>query len=468
MKFINPEAFKYYRQAKTLIEMDGMEGPALMTIRNSLESLIKYHCKMCSIEYDTRESDLSMMIDRLYDSGLITNSTRDLMHHIRQLCNKGAHVDEHVSATDAIDAYNYMGEILRTVSEGFSEDSVRSVSAANNCPMEFPDYYSQNRRYYGKWEHCYTRRSLLVIQEYVELERRANGGDVAACLDIASGFLPKNQEIQWNESKLINMPDHIHRGQHYNQAEAYDARYYYWVMNAVLAAGMSLGTTDFPKKYIATAIWEADLMWFNFITRPKYNFFVSGVTEYYDPNIRQYCYLPEYADQYRMAAEMFGCDPEELIRGFLNYGFYRNVRDIRRAVFEGLYETNIVAPIHNEAARNPLFKLRFIEYCGMAYYNHILKSQPEELHCLSPEDAGAINQDYEMLKDAAPGILSGAAMVRAGDTVTWEMLKPYTAGAFCSKYYQMARNYAEISVRQNGIGVAKSVLESVKKTMRRR
>ena len=65
-------------------------------------------------------------------------------------------------------------------------------------------------------------------------------------------------------------------------------RYYYWIMNAVMSAGMRIEEKDFPMKYIATAIWEADLLWFNFLVKPEYNFFISGVTEYYDQASRQY------------------------------------------------------------------------------------------------------------------------------------------------------------------------------------
>ena len=463
MKNINPEAIRYYRQAKELLSMNGMEGPVLMTIRNALESLVKYLCKMCAIDSDTRETELSVMIDSLHNSGLITDGTKSLMHKTRQLCNKGAHVDEHISASDAADAYNYMGEVLNAVSAGFSEESVSAANEANNVPMEYPDYYSQNRRYYGKWANCYTRQSLLMIPEYVQLERKAVAGDVAACLDIANGFLARNQEILWNQSHLINMPDYVHRGKTYNQAEAYDMRYYYWIMNAVMSAGMRIEEKDFPMKYIATAIWEADLLWFNFLVKPEYNFFISGVTEYYDQASRQYQHIPEYSDQYILAASMFGCDSEELKQNMNCYGLFTNVCKIRRKVFEDLEECRIVAPVFEEATRNPQFKLRFIEYCCKAYINQLLKCDPEELHVLSPENAEEINHDYMMLRAAVPGCIPDSLHVRAGEVITWEMLRPYTAGAFCSKYYYAALNYAEVCTRReksrsvNGQGVLSGV-----------
>ena len=468
MKNINPEAYKYYTQAKELLGMNGMEGPALMTIRNSLESLIKYLCKMCAIDNDTRETDLSIMIDRLHNSGLITDGTRSLMHKTRQLCNKGAHVDEHISAADAADAYNYMGEVLTAVSTGFSDESVSAANEANNVPMEYPDYYSQNRRYYGKWANCFTRQSLLMIPEYVHLERKAVAGDVAACLDIASGFLAKNHEILWNDSHLINMPDCIHRGKAYNQAEAYDIRYYYWIMNAVMSAGLRIEEKDFPMKYIATAVWEADLLWFNFLVRPEYNYFVSGVTEYYDQASRQYQHIPEYSDQYIMAANMFGCDPDELKRNLNCYGLYSNVSRIRRAVFEGLTDCIIVAPVFEEAARNPQFKLRFIEYCCKAYINRILDACLDELHVLSAENADEINRDYMMLRAAVPGSIPDSLRVRAGDVISWDMLKPYAAGAFCSKYYYSALNYANVHVlSEKGKSVnVHGILGDVKKLLK--
>ena len=435
-------------KAKELLSMNGMEAPALMTIRNALESLVKYLCRICSIEYDTRETDLSVMIDAVYNSGLIADSTRSLMHKTRQLCNKGAHVDENVSASDAVDAYNYMGEIFKAVSSGLSEESVSAASAANNVPMEYPDYYSPNRRYYGKWAHCYTRQSLLMIPEYVQLERKANEGDVAACLDIASGFLPRNLESLWNESQLINMPDYVHRGRAYNQAEAYDMRYYYWIMNAVMEAGLRLDKKDFPMKYIATAVWEADLLWFNYYTKSSHNLFISGVREYYDRPSGQYQYIPEYSDQYVMAANMFGSDPDELNDIINLYGFYKNVRRIRREMFKGPAECRIVAPIFEEATMNPQVKLRFIEYCCKAFTNQVLWDEPKEHQFLTEADAAAINGDIMLLGYYTQGSIPGSGYVKEGDLITWDMLKPYTAGSFCSKYYYEAINNANACVRR--------------------
>lgn len=463
MRNINPEAIKYCMKAKELLDMKEMEGPALMTIRNSLESLIKYLCKMCSIDYDTRETDLSIMIDSLYNSGMITDSTRSLMHRTRQLCNKGAHVDEDISAADAVDAYKYMVEILRVVSEGLNEESVCAANDANNVPMEYPDYYSQDKRYYGKWANCYTRQSLLMIPEYVQLERKAAAGDVAACLDIARGFLPKNQEILWNDNQLINMPNYIHRGQAYNQAEAYDIRYYYWIMKAVMNAGWRINEKDFPMKYIATAIWEADLMWINHLSSPDYKFFISGISEYYDQNSRQYQYIPEYTNQYNMAAEMFRCDPDSFTADMMCYGLNDNICQIRRAVFEGLTECRIVAPVFEDAVRNPLFKLRFIEYCGKAFVNQVMNPEPGDMWVLTPENAEEINRDYMTLRNAVPGCIPESLHVSAGDLITWNILEPYTIGAFCNKYYCLARNNADICARRNvgkkqdGHGVLKSI-----------
>ena len=74
MIIITPDTIRYYKQAEELLKMNGMEGPALMTIRNALESLIKYLCRKCGINHDTRETDLSEMIDRLCSSGFITES----------------------------------------------------------------------------------------------------------------------------------------------------------------------------------------------------------------------------------------------------------------------------------------------------------------------------------------------------------------------------------------------------------
>ena len=52
------------------------------------------------------------------------------MHKTRQLCNKGAHVDENISPYDASDAYKYMGDVIAAVSAGYSEESIIAAAAA--------------------------------------------------------------------------------------------------------------------------------------------------------------------------------------------------------------------------------------------------------------------------------------------------------------------------------------------------
>lgn len=471
MIIITPDTIRYYKQAEELLKMNGMEGPALMTIRNALESLIKYLCRKCGINHDTRETDLSEMIDRLCSSGFITESTRSLMHKTRQLCNKGAHVDENISPYDASDAYKYMGDVIAAVSAGYSEESIIAANKANNVPMPYPDYYSQNRRYYGKWANCFTRRSLLMIPEYVQLERKAQGEGaeaVEACLDIASGFLSRNHEILWNDNGLINMPNYIHRGRAYNQAEAYDIRYYYWIMNAVMRAGMLIEKNECPMKYIATAVWEADIFWIHFYTAPYRNYYVSDITEYYDKSSGQYQYIPQYTDPLETAVNMFGDDYDAVLSTMAYYGYYSNVRKIRREVFAGMMDCNIVAPIFEDAARNPQFKLRFIEYCCKSFHNRVTNDQ-NDIFYLTGEEADEINHDYQLMRIVAPGCIPESMHVKEGDLITWDILAPYNVGVFCSKYYYDTRNYSDIAARQEKgkMRSAQSIFAGVKNLMRR-
>lgn len=430
----------YMLDAKKLIEL-GMAGAALMTCRNALEMLVKDLSKRCGLQYDSRETDLSVMIDTLFSSNIIGADIKDLLHRVRMTCNKAAHADNEVTLTEAQETYIILSECILRVKGRVSEEIMEQAYKLNNRPMPNPDYYSRNRRYYSKWAHCIDRQSLLVIPEYVELEARAWNDDTEAKLDLASGFLPQN--IVWSSDKQINMPSYIYRGEAYNQDKAYDMRYYFWIMSAVSDAYWDMDT--FPRKYIATAIWEGLNMWFNLNISPEYKNYVAGVNEWYDNDTRQYQHQPIYADPFVLTKEMFNqCD--EVIRIFFNFGIKINAISVAREIFGDITQCDFVSPIYEEARSNPLLKLRFLRYCKFAQANECEARTEEEKYRLSALDAEEMNNDYRMLSE-----LQGGAPIREvyeGESWDWDMLIPYTIGSFCNEKYNQARYFGEKIIKQ--------------------
>ena len=420
---------KYLDDAKKLVEM-GMPGPALMSCRNALEVLVKDLCKNCGMQYDSRELDLSKMIDSLYEANIIGTSIKDSLHRIRMKCNKGAHAEDVVSMIDAEEALKDITDAYEIVPNSISPDKVQQVKQIHNVPKANPDYYSRDRRYYGKWERCFTRQSLLVIPEYVELENRANDGDVEAMLDLAVGFLPK--DITWSSNMLVNMPPFIHRKQAFNQDRAYDTRYYYWILKAVDTAWWEI--ESFPRKYISTAIWEGYKYWFYRLVDGDY-YYVADVYEWYDTNTRSYHYQEKYGDQYALMRNMFALN-DERVEMFDSWGMRVEPSEVACAIFENVKDCDFVAPIHEDAKKNPLFKIRFLRNCTYAMANTCLIDNEEDKYKLDTIEAEAINKDYSLLSEIQ-GRQIGRC-ISAGDIISWDMLVPYTIGAFCNEHYNLA------------------------------
>lgn len=310
----------YYLSAKKMVAQNESEL-ALSAIRNSLESYVKQLCRKSAIEFDSRETTLETMINALYESNVVDSRDRDLMHNTRKECNKGSHVDIDGNGPNMEVAMTAMGYLESLFDESSVVSAISQTSQAveqNNVPMPYPDYLSSKRRFYGKWEDCMTEKQLLTNPDYVELKKKAEEDmDVDAMLNLAMGFLSQN--IDWNDNMLINMPGVHYRGDYYVQRQAYNSRYYYWVIRAVSAAYIKWykGET-FSKKYISSAIWETWLAWFYFafnifdeeiypekyvlgkFIRPekwKEYYYITGIDTQYDSESKQYINTPIAGNQ---------------------------------------------------------------------------------------------------------------------------------------------------------------------------
>lgn len=417
---------KYLKEAERLIGMN-MPGQAVVSCRNALEALVNDIGEQNGINFkvdDSKEADIKTKIDMLYEAGLINESAKDLLHRVRKKGNKGAHGD-YVSLEEANEAFNKISDAYRILSDYILGDSY-------NAPKSNPDYYLSSREYYAKWAKCYDRNSLLLIPEYVELESKANKGDIEAMLDIAVGFLPKGSGIEWSSDLLVNMPSYEHHDKKFNQDKAYDMRYYYWVLRAVTCVQDQIET--FPRKYIATAIWESFKYWFYSYISPTYNYYITGINEWRDEN-RNYHHDPIYGDPKALIQYMFNLS-DDIINEIDVWGMYTNAITAARAIFDGVTDCDFVAAIHEDARKNPYLKLRFLRYCAFAFANSCIVSKGYEFK-LSEIDAIEINEDYALFR-AMQGNQIDYKEVEEGEIVTWELLKPYTVGEFCNEHYNLA------------------------------
>ena len=256
--------YEYYRLAKEAIDRGEAEN-ALFNIRKALERVVKVLCGQCNI--DTYKVDLCDLIQKIREANMIDEKEEALLHRIRIKSNCGVHAQEETEREATIDDAEECLHLLNQVLKAFegkleNTEKIETAKKNNNVPMRNPDYYSPNRRYYGMWYNCYTKPDLMRIPEYVDLNNKANKGDIQAMLDIAVGFLPK--QIQWGAFQSVCVSYDYFRGccdakvYFSNNNYLYDVRYYYWIVKAAtLAAKRGLANEFVPLKYIATALLEA-------------------------------------------------------------------------------------------------------------------------------------------------------------------------------------------------------------------
>lgn len=214
----------------------------LTLARQSLEGLVKAVAAECGLETNKGAVTLMDMINQMSETELIGKREAALLHRIRVLGNKGVHQsDEPPTMEEAEEAVEKLGTALELLGHKASDAAVvASVRDKSNVPMENPDYYGRNRRYFGAWDATSDERQLRTNTDYTKLEKLADKGDVQAMLDLASGFLRREMKFTGN-----------------GLSAGVSKRYYDWIMRACdTACEAASEGRFFAKKYIATALLE--------------------------------------------------------------------------------------------------------------------------------------------------------------------------------------------------------------------
>ena len=326
------------------------------------------------------------------------------MHKVRILCNKGAHPGEVLpELSDAHEAVQILSDVLDFLSQKETGINFEQKKEDNNQPMLNTDYYSPKRKYRGEWSECYTRESLAVIPEYTGLLKRAEAGDISAMLDLAIGFVHKTPV--WSIDQLVCMPKHRSRGREYYQENAYDTRYYYWIIRACDQAVIEvMQGNSYPKKYIATAFMDA-LKFTVSIMGTDLKFHVSGIDQ--NQNLI-------YSNQYKMVEDLYGCDLQ-VCSPYADCWAY----ELLNMVYES-NTTDIISELHyKERTIDGIKYLAYCIYCVHHYYKIFFPNQDEtesvkldSFISLVPEDIGK-NVTLDMLKQRVPSIMSDVGYLQS-------------------------------------------------------
>lgn len=239
------EILQKLKMAAEYIEKKNADD-SLVNIRRALEIMASRLCE----KYTILQEGLTLenKIDALRSPVPLTQGQANTFHKARQLSNRGTHYsDRPATLSEAQEAYALTKQVL----EMFTAIMRRGKKAAPaaNVPLRNPDYYSQNRKYYGRWYSCNTRQALSMNSDFMKLQAEAERGNVQAMLDIAIGFLPTH--ILWSEVSLIKHPDNS------RFRDPYDARYYYWITRACDTAYEDWKAgKNLPLPYLATALLE--------------------------------------------------------------------------------------------------------------------------------------------------------------------------------------------------------------------
>lgn len=248
------DALQLYEKSKKRLA-EGDADDALTAARKSLEFFLKTFCKNCGFaleEDDGKAVTSEDLINRLKDAGLFHEKEISLFHAIRKLGNVGSH--ELAELDKAQEAAQLLGQAVEIFETRDSQDVFARQKALNNVPMKNSNYYDPKRKYAGEWAFCYSREDLFAIPEYVELQQKAEQGDISAMLDLAIGFLPRRERV-WGKEQIVCMPKN--RSYYNEKADAIDFRYYYWITRACeRSVEEERNGKAYPRKYMATAFFE--------------------------------------------------------------------------------------------------------------------------------------------------------------------------------------------------------------------
>lgn len=236
----------YLKKAFEDVDSEDYED-SLFHTRQSLEAFVKSLCKEANINYYTRDNQINTfsLINTLQENGILTDREKNTLHGIRAKCNEGVHVDIDNPSEASASVLRIANEFLSFVNSFKQKDP--SALAGKNEPMIDPDFHSDTRPYYGKWENARKDIDLRRDPKYIHLLRKAeDNGDISAMLDLASGFLPRTLDV--NDSGFITK----YKGKEPN------SDYYKWIVRAVLQACKNIEESEpVPMRYLATAVWEA-------------------------------------------------------------------------------------------------------------------------------------------------------------------------------------------------------------------
>ncbi len=222
---------------------------ALHNIRMSLEVMVKALCRKLFVPYENREA-LDSMINKLDETGKFSAAQKNVLSGAKWFGNMGSHDDDEKEVTES-DAARGFAEIEK-VKEMFITFMTDERSIRNAPIFGTNEYYSPQRKYYGRWSGCFSYGSLMMINDYVMLKEKAEKGDVQAMMDLASGFLESS--ICWTGDSLIYLKKYKDPLYH---PDPCDARYYYWILKACgkayddWKAGKAL-----PLRYLANTLLE--------------------------------------------------------------------------------------------------------------------------------------------------------------------------------------------------------------------
>ncbi len=281
-----PELVRFIETARKRSAAGEYED-ALHSLRNALEFIVNTLCQKYTIAVEPKTSLLEK-IDLIASAGVISDAQRDILHRVRKLGNIGAHH----GIKEATENKVHQGmDLIQQATTVFTNLTLLE-NTNENKPMIDPDYFSSSRKYYGLWNNAIRMEKLLINPNYVQLCRRADAGDIEAMLDIAVGFLPDPDQMNWGMDHLILSPNFAKKGYRLFP-DAFEARYYFWILKAGRKAYDDwMAGKVIPLKYIANALME-------------------GITFSYCHCLYQY-YAPRYViaeTQYGLLQHLFPGDP---------------------------------------------------------------------------------------------------------------------------------------------------------------
>ncbi len=222
---------------------------ALHNIRMSLEVMVKALCRKLWVPYENREA-LESMINKLDETGKFSAGQKKVLSDAKWFGNMGSHDNDEKEVSES-DATKGFAEIKK-VKAMFITFMTDEQSIRNAPVFGTNEYYSPQRKYYGRWTHCFDYASLMMIDDYVMLKEKAEKGDIQAMLDIASGFLESS--ICWTEESLIYLKKYRDPLYH---PDPCDARYYCWILWACYTAYKDWKAgKPLPLRYLANALLE--------------------------------------------------------------------------------------------------------------------------------------------------------------------------------------------------------------------